>query len=191
MKISKEIYYHANSGYEVNIGDILIFNGDKYNKMYEGIYNSEFKLNGLDANELLINKKKNIDYSLSPEELEMVINTVNNDAYVLRELALEEIRKTKYPSYPSRLNALYVTKNKEDAFTWSSILKRNKKVCKQILTLELTGELFVGDGNIIKRQNISFQKQLDNADIYWSGKTSENPEYLFYGEARVVDIENI
>ena len=71
------------------------------------------------------------------------------------------------------------------------ILKRNNKNCNQILTLELTGELYIFDGNLIKRQNISYQNHLNNAEEYWSSKSIETPEYLFYGEAKVIDIDMI
>ena len=191
MKVNNEIYYHANSGEELNVGDVLIFNKDTHNKMYDEVYKSEFKLDEIDANELLINKKKNKDTKFTIEEFETILNTVNNDAFVMRELALEEVRKKKYPNYPSRLNCLYVTKEKEDAINWSNILKRNKKECKQVLTLECTGELFIGDGNLMKRQNLSYKKHLEIADRYWNNTINENLEYLFYGEAKVIDIYNI
>ena len=61
MRVEKEIYYHANSGDKVSIGDILIFNSNTHNKMYDEVFNKEYKLNNMDANELLINKKKNND----------------------------------------------------------------------------------------------------------------------------------
>ena len=188
MKVNNEIFYHANSGNELSIGDILIFNEETYNKMYDEVYNREFNINGIDANELLINKKKNNDTNFSVEEFEIILNTINNNSFVMRELALEEVRKNKYPNYPSRLNCFYVTKEIEDAINWSNILKRNKKQCKQILKLECTGELFVGDGSLMKRQNISYQKHLDNAEKYWGNKAIETPEYLFYGKAKVIEI---
>lgn len=97
MKVNKEIFYHANSGNEVKVGDTLVFNSKTHNRMYDEIYNNEFKLDGIDANELLINKKKNKDRNLSVEEFEMTLNTINNDSFVMRELALEEVRKSKYP----------------------------------------------------------------------------------------------
>ena len=191
MKVNKEIYYHANSGKEYKVGDTLVFNARTHNKMYDEVYNNEYKLDNIDANELLINKKRNNDTNLSIDEFLLVFKTINNDAFVLRELALEEVRKNKYPNYPSRLNCLYVTKDKEDAINWSNILKRNKKVCKQILTLELTGELFTFDGSLMKRLNTSYQKQLEMAEEYWNSIPSSNPEYLFYGEAKVIDVDNI
>ena len=62
MKVNKEIFYHANSGDELSIGDELIFDLNTHNKMYEEVYNNEYKLNKMDANEILINKKRDIEY---------------------------------------------------------------------------------------------------------------------------------
>ncbi len=191
MKVNKEIYYHAYSKEEVFIGDIITFNDNTHNKMYDEVYSKDFKLNGIDANELLVKKRKNNELIFTKEEFELVLNTVSNDSFVLRELAFEEVRKTKYPNYPSRLSCLYVTKSKDEAIKWSSILKRNQKECKQILTLELTGDLYIFDGNLIKRQNLSYQEYLTIAEKYWNSKSYEIEELLFYGEAKVIAIEKI
>lgn len=191
MKVNKEIFYHANSGKELSIGDILVFDSNTHNRMYDEVYNNEYKLSEIDANELLINKKRKRELNFNEEEFLLVFKTINNDAFVMRELALEEIRKSKYPNYPSRLNCLYITKEKEKAFEWSNILKRNKKQCKQILTLDCTGELFIGDGNLMKRQNLSYKNHLENAEKYWNQSTCIEPEYLFYGTAKVISIDNV
>ena len=191
MKVNKELFYHAYSGEKVKVGDVLVFNSGTHNKMYDEVYNNEYKIDGIDANELLINKKRNQERSFLIDEFELLLNTVNNDAFVLRELALEEVRKSKYPAYPSRLSCLYITKTKEEAINWIKILKRNKKKCKQVLTLELTGEIFCFDGNLMKRQNASYQKHLENAELYWNSIDTNNSEILFYGEAKVIKIENI
>ena len=188
IKINKEIYYHANSGDELKIGDILVFNENTNNRMYDSLYNSEYSLNNMDANSILCTKRN--DKDLTNEEYNVVLNTVNNDAFVMRELALEEVRKERFSNYPSRLKCLYVTKEKDDAFNWAKILKRNNKICKQIITFELTGDLFIGDGNLMKRQNLSYSKHLDNALNYWSNSTKEENEYLFYGTAKVISIDD-
>lgn len=191
MRVNKEIFYHAYSGERVSIGDIFVFNSQIHNKMYDEVYYNEYKIDGIDANELLIHKKRNQENDFTNDEFELLLNTINNDAFVLRELALEEVRKEKYSNYPSRLSCLYVTKTKEDAISWSKILKRNKKKCKQVLTLELTGDIFCFDGNLMKRQNISYQNHLINAKLYWDSIDSDISEILFYGEAKVIEIDNI
>ena len=83
MKVNKEIYYHANSENNVKVGDILVFNNDTHNRMYDEVYNSEYKLNNVDANELLFNKKRIGNTDLSVDEFLLVYKTINNDAFVL------------------------------------------------------------------------------------------------------------
>ena len=188
MKVEKQIYDHANSSNELKVGDILVFDSNTKNKMYEQVYNSKYSLNNMDANEIIINKKRERTTNFSLEELILLANTINNDAFVLRELALEEIRKQKYSNYPSRLSCLYLSKEIDEAKEWVNILKRNKKECKQVITFEVTGEVYSFDGNLMLRQNISYQELLDKADIYCN---SNGSEILFLGEAKVIKIDNI
>lgn len=42
----------------------------------------------------------------------------------LRELALEKVRKEKYPQYPSRMASLYVSKTYEEAVRWGEYFAR-------------------------------------------------------------------
>ena len=191
MKVEDKLYYHVNSYKELNIGDVLVFDNNTHNQMYETVYNSSYKLNDMDANELLLTKKRNKDKDLSYEEFDLVLSTVNNDAYVMRELALESIRKEYYPEYPSRLNCLYLTDKLEDAIKWVDILKRNKKNAVQILTLKVSGNIFEGDGSLMKRLNLSYNEHLENAKMYWSNATDNKDEILFTGTATVIDIKDI
>jgi hypothetical protein len=191
MKVEDKIYYHVNSYKELNIGDVLVFDNNTHNQMYETVYNSSYKLNDMDANELLLTKKRNKDKDLSYEEFDLVLSTVNNDAYVMRELALESIRKEYYPEYPSRLNCLYLTDKLEDAIKWVDILKRNKKNAVQILILKVSGNIFEGDGSLMKRLNLSYNEHLENAKMYWSNATDNKDEILFTGTATVIDIKDI
>lgn len=189
MKINQEIYYHANSNKKLSVGDVLIFDCNTKNKMYNAIYNSSFLLYGKDANEIMNDKRRSKDVNFSRDELNLIFETVNNSAFVMRELALEEVRKNLFSKYPSRLSCLYVTNEKKEAHFWSSILKRNGKECMQILTLELTGDIYSFDGKFLMRKNCSYQEHLDNALKYWNSDGGE--EYLFLGSAKVVEIEEL
>jgi len=188
MKVEKKIYYHANSNSPLKVGDILKFDVNTKNKMYEQVYNTEYKLNDMDANSIIIDKKRNHTTVLNIDELKVIGSTVNSDAFILRELALESVRKEKYSNYPSRLSCLYLTEKIEDAINWASVLKRNQKECKQILTLEVSGDTYCFDGNLMRRENISYQEQLNRAKQYWN---STGNEILFLGEAKVIKIDNI
>lgn len=191
MQINKEIYYHASSGGRVNVGDVLEFNSDTKNGMYYAVYESSYLLDEKDANEIMRNKRSDKDINFSLSELNLIFKTINNSAFVMRELALEEVRRNKYSSFPSRLSCLYVSKEKGDTASWSKILKRNGKECKQILTLELTGDVYSFDGGMLLRKNCSYQEHLDNAEKYWNSTVVNEPEYLFLGNAKVVEIEEI
>ena len=50
---------------------------------------------------------------LSNEEYNLVLNTVNNDAYVMRELALEEVRKEIKTKFFMNMNDIMVNKHDE------------------------------------------------------------------------------
>ena len=63
MKVNKKIFYHAYSGDKINVVDVLVFNSGTHNKMYDEVYNNEYKIDEIDANELLINKKRNQERS--------------------------------------------------------------------------------------------------------------------------------
>ncbi len=191
MKVEKEIFYHANSNIKYNVGDTIIFDENTTNKMYDLVYNTSFMLNNIDANELMINKKRNKDMNFSIEELQLLANTVNHSAFVLRELALEEIRLKYCPDLPSRLRCLYVCEKESDAINWSEVLKRNGKQAKQILTLELTGTIFKGDGSMMYRVNKPYIEHLKTAKEYWSNSTNKQDEILFMGTAKVVGVKNI
>ena len=191
MKVENEIFYHANSNIKYNVGDVIVFDENTTNKMYDQVYNTSFMLNNMDANELLINKRRNNDINFTVEELRLISNTVNNSAKVLRELALEEIRLKYCPNNPSRLRCLYVCEKESEADEWAEVLKRNNKQAKQILTLELTGTIFKGDGLSLLTVNKSYSEHLKTAKEYWNNSTGKTSEILFMGTAKVVGVKNL
>lgn len=188
-KINKKTYYHINTGKKLNVGDILNI-GESYNNFYYEIYNSEYLLDGKDANEILINKRKNKDYNISDiEEFKLIYDTINNSAMITRELIFEEVRKEINDELPSRLKCLYVCNSLDEIEEWLNIFKRTNKKDYQILELELTGKVFTGDASYILRQNISLNKKRHQAKEYWKGnKVHNQKESLFEGIAIVKKI---
>ena len=187
--IKNKIYYHINTGNKLNVGDVLNI-GNRYNNFYYEIYNSEYLLEGKDANEILINKRKNKDYIINDmDELKLIYETINNSAMITRELIFEEVRKEINHELPSRLKCLYVCDSLEEIEQWLNIFKRTNKKDYQILELELTGKVFTGDASYILRQNISLNKKREQAKEYWNGnKINSYNETLFEGTAIVKSI---
>lgn len=187
--VNKKIYYHINTGNKLNVDDVLNI-GDRYNNFYYEIYNGEYLLEEKDANEILINKKKNKDYTINDiDEFKVVYETINNSAMITRELIFEEVRKEINNELPSRLKCLYVCETLEEIEEWLNIFKRTNKKDYQILELELTGKVFTGDASYILRQNISLNKKREQAKEYWNGnKINCHNETLFEGTAVVRSI---
>lgn len=187
--ITKEIYYHINTGKKLLIGDTLDI-GNTYNNFYHEIYNTEYLNNNKDANECLLEMQKNKTLTFkNVTEANLVFKTVNDSAMITRELIFEEARKEINPELPSRFKCLYVCQNINEINNWLEIFKRTDKTNIQIVKLELTGNIFCGDASLILRQNISLNKKKEQAKKYWNGiKDKSINEYLFIGTARVIDI---
>lgn len=188
--ITDEIYYHINTGLKLKVGDTLKI-GEKFNNFYYDIYNIEHLEKEKDANQYLIDMKKEQSMILDNSVANLVFRTVNDDAMITRELMFEEVRKEINFNLPSRLKCLYVCKTKEEIKNWIGIFKRTNKRDFQILKLKLTGKIFIGDASFILRQNISLNKKKEQAKMYWNGERKANiNEYLFVGDAIVEEIIN-
>ena len=188
--VTDEIYYHINTGQRLQVGNTLII-GEKFNNFYYEIYNTEHLKDEKDANEHLINMRKEQNLILNNDTSNLIFQTVNDDAMITRELMFEEVRKEEYTYLPSRLKCLYVCKTKKEMNDWINIFNRTNKKNFQLLKLKLTGKIFVGDASFILRQNISLNRKKEQAKMYWSGKKKNNiNEYLFVGTAVVEEVLN-
>lgn len=109
----------------------------------------------------------------------------------LRELAMEDLRKEKYPNYPSRIKSLYVSRTLEEANFWADyFIKLDRKVY-QIVKLEVDGNIFEGDANNCFPGTIDYNKNLELAKDYWENKVNDKKrinEVLVDGTIKVIEI---
>ena len=117
----------------------------------------------------------------------------HHTAVALRELALEEVRRSHYAQYPSRLNCLYVTATAEEAEKWAGLFAQWGRPTYHIVKLRVCGRRFVGDANNCFDATPDRARNLALADRYW--KNEPNPsgeppiwEILADGKIEVVDI---
>ena len=111
----------------------------------------------------------------------------------LRELALEEVRKEKYPDYPSRLGCLYVSETLQESIHWADyFIKRGRQVF-HIVKLKITGSRFLGDATKCFDGTVDREENRRMAERYW--ENGENPpdeppikEYLVGGDIEVIEI---
>lgn len=90
--ITDEIYYYINTGLKLKVGDTLKI-GEKFNNFYYDIYNIEHLEKDKDANQYLIDMKKEQNLIFDNSIANLVFGTVNDDAMITRELMFEEVRK--------------------------------------------------------------------------------------------------
>lgn len=189
----KNIYYHITSINKLHTGDVIEF-GKEYNNFYKEMINiKHYNNSGKDANDVMLdlfNNKSLLFKSIN--DLKTVLNTVNDDAFILRELVFEHIRKCYFPECPSRFKCMYVLKDRDEVNSWLEIFKRINRKPLQIVKLELEGDVFEGNASLILRQSNSINDKIIQAKNYWSGdKTNLIPEYLFVGKAKVLEVTDI
>ena len=85
-----QIYYHVVTDKPMKLGEELIFDERHHSGVYERVYALKDKVDEIYKNPDAY-KNKELDHHLK---------------VALRELAMEEVRKEKYPEYPSRLSSL-------------------------------------------------------------------------------------
>lgn len=95
----KKIYYHVVTERPMKFGQEIIFDENYHSGAYDRVYAFKDKVE-----KIYKNTKEHENVELEPHL-----------KVALRELALEEIRKEKYPNYPSRLASLYVSNSLEEA----------------------------------------------------------------------------
>ncbi|MBQ8327074.1 MAG: DUF2441 domain-containing protein [Lachnospiraceae bacterium] len=111
----------------------------------------------------------------------------------LRELALEKVRKEKYPQYPSRMAALYVSRTYEEAEQWADYFARIGRPTYCVVKIETNGKIYYGDAYKCFDGTISEEENLRLAQIYWENAPNadgKDPivEVLVDGDIEVVEI---
>lgn len=169
--------YHVVTDRPMQVGQQITFDETHHSGVYQRV------MEKLDVvNDIYANLEK-----YDAETLE------HHTSVALRELALEEVRKEKYPDYPSRMGCLYVSETFEEADNWGQFFARIGRPTYNIVKLEVQGNCFVGDatkcfdGQLLKEENLRL------AEIYWKNKPNENGEPPIYemlvdGQIRVVEI---
>lgn len=111
----------------------------------------------------------------------------------LRELALEKVRREKYPDYPSRLAALYVSKSLKEAEQWAEYFAKIGRPTYCIVRVEVKGRCFEGDAYKCFDGTPDEQENLRLAEIYWKNGPNEDgrdpiTEILVDGDILIAEI---
>ena len=148
----KKIYYHVVTEKPMELGQEIVFDENHHSGVYDRVYAFKDKVEEIYNN---------------PKEYENV-ELDHHLKVAFRELALEEVRKKKYPEYPSRLASLYVSNS-------------------------LDGNVYVGDSWNCFEGTIDKKKNLELAENYWKyekNNIGKEPivEVLVNGKIKVIEI---
>lgn len=170
-------YYHVISDRPKQVGQRFVLNEENPNGVHDRVY-AQMSI----VEDIYKNPKKYEGVELTHEV-----------GVALRELALEKVRKEKYPQYPSRMAALYVSKTYEEAVRWGEYFARIGRPTYYVAKIKVNGNSYCGDaykcfdGTIFEKENLRL------AEIYWqNGRNVDGHEpiieVLVDGEIEIVEI---
>lgn len=191
MEVKDLVLYQVATDRNYKVGDVLHF-GEEDNFQAYRVWNSKlyddkgrFAKQGYDffqSKKIFANKKLVKKLSKAIEEAD----------FIIRELAIEEVRKTKYPDEPSRLRCMFLTDSKEDCLKGvKTFYQKGHGGHFQAIAVRLNGKVFCAKEKAIGRWGLSYKEYSKLADEYWSQNQNSNvkiQEILFEGEAEVIEI---
>ena len=190
MQVKDLILYQVATDRDYKVGDIIHF-GDEPNGQEFNCLNLSFNKEGQPLHKLGFDnakkgifKNKNLIFDLS--------KALSNYDFIMREFALEEVRKQQFPHLPSRFRCMFLS---EDADTClhnlQGFVNRGAGSILQAIKVRVNGEAhFVKDYGV-SRLGLSFNEYKNEAIKYWSQdqhSTSATKEILFTGYVEIVEI---
>ena len=111
----------------------------------------------------------------------------------LRELALEKVRKEKYPQYPSCMASLYVSRTFEEAAQLGDDFAGPGRPTYGIARISVDGCCYEGDAYKCFDRTVSEEENLKMAENYWMNRPNEDgrepiTEILVSGDITILEI---
>lgn len=173
----RNIYYHVVTEKPLMLNQVIIFDDNNHSGVYDRVYSIKDIIEDIYSNP---DKYKNVELD-------------HHTKVALREFALEEIRKNKYPNYPSRLASLYVSSSLEEAKRWYDYFVNLGRPTFQIVKVCVDGNSFTGDACNCFDGSIDKNYNLERAEIYWQAKDNNKGKKPIYetivdGKIKVIEI---
>lgn len=169
-----DVVYHVVTEKPMFVGQKIIFDDNHHSGVYQRVYD---KIN-------IVN-----DIYENPDNYQLPLE--HHVSVALRELALEEVRKEKYPNYPSRMSCLYVSSTFEQAVSWADYFISIGRPIFQIVKLKVEGNYFIGDANNCFEGKLKKEENIMLANKYWEGKPDKKDsvyEMIVDGNITVLEI---
>jgi len=191
MHENQRIFYHVVTRNKMNVSQIIQFGQDQKNTLYRFFFEKEqANSKGEDFIQIMYGNRKDEGLHLNKEDADVAMKYISQTVRAVRETIVEMVRVQEFPQYPSRLSCLYAAKSYEDALKWKALFESFNRTVLQIVKLRVDGETFLGDGNMLpKEDGAPFSQKIEQAREYWKGNVeSELPEVLINGKIEVIEI---
>ena len=161
-------YYHVVTERPMVLNQVIIFDESNTN----GVGNRVQKVEGLSNN--------SIENELDEMDKIILKDMARWSQISKREIALEEVRKKHYGTYPSRMASLYVSTSLDDAKKWAEYFISVGRNTYQIVELESSGNSFTGDAKNCWYESPSKEDSIIKANHYWQNKSNIHDEEPIY-----------
>ena len=178
--MEERFFYHVISDIPKKVGEHIILDDMHPNGVHKRVYEEIETVN---------------DIYKSPDKYRDKELTHKVDV-ALRELALEKVRKEKYPEYPSRMASLYVSGSYEEAERWGDYFAKLGRPTYGIAEVRVTGRIFEGDAYKCFNGCADEKENLRMAEIYWQNGANEDGrepivEILADGDIEIVEVVKV
>ena len=175
--MEENIYYHVISDIPKKAGEHFVLDSEHPNGVHKRVYEQLAVVEDIYSNP---EKYKDTELSHSVD-------------VALRELALEKVRKEKYPNYPSRMAAIYVSKTFKEAEQWGDYFAKLGRPTYGIAKIRVNGNVYEGDAYKCFDGCIDEAENIRMAEIYWLNGPNEDGrepiiEILADGDIEVIEI---
>lgn len=190
MKIENGIFYQIATDRNYKVGDKLYF-GDSPNGQEFNCLNFLFNKNGDPLHKLGFKHAKKGIFKNKKLLFDMS-KALSDYDFVIREFALEEVRKENFSHLPSRFRCMFLSDKKEICLNnLKDFVNKGAGKVFQAIKVKLNGEVHFVKDYVVSRLGLSFNEYKKEAFKYWSQdqhSKTETKEVLFVGEAEVLEI---
>ena len=187
-KVYNEIWVPGNeivvdNNFETNYLNVLRFYNTAVNTIEGGRESFNYIIDG---------------YLKHEQDKETLINLLRKASHLLyganlfkREMALEEVRKQKYPCLPSRKHSIWLCDEKGLEF-WKDQISHHGEIPSDLYRLSVTGNLFKSSDAFIPEFTSGYETNLQEAEKYWNPVFDDEDqesraEYLFQGKVKILE----
>lgn len=190
MKVRDLILYQVATDRNYKVGDKIHFGEDPNGQEYN-CFNLSFNKNGQALHEIGFTyakkgvlKDKNLVVEMS--------KALSNYDFLLREFALEDVRKKEFPNLPSRFRCMFLSESEDVSLhDLQGFINRGAGTNLQVVKVKCSGEAHFVKDFAIGRQGLSFNEYKELARKYWAENNDSKiatKEILFVGDVEVVEI---